>query len=269
MHNETYTIKLPIFEGPFDLLLHLLRINEMDINDVSVSAITQQYLDYIHTMRALDLELAGEFLVMASTLLNIKSRLLIPTYDNSEKAEPDEDNSLTADALVQQLIEYRKYKEASVFLKEREEQMSQLQFRSNPEVLMPQPTQEELTCEVSLLLKAFAKVISIVETPDYNPDIFEPYTVQDKIQYIEQLCSINNKTVSLSDIFHRCFNRMEIVTTFLAVLELTRLKKVIITQDKIFDDVYVQLSDEDEQDPVEPLENDNLSAKENDTDDRQ
>ena len=108
-----------------------------------------------------------------------------------------------------------------------------------------------------------------METPDYNPDIFEPYTVQDKIQYIEQLCSINNKTVSLSDIFHRCFNRMEIVTTFLAVLELTRLKKVIITQDKIFDDVYVQLSDEDEQDPVEPLENDNLSAKENDTDDRQ
>ena len=250
LQQESYKIHLPIFEGPFDLLLHLLSINEMDINDIRISDITQQYLDYIHEMQSLDLEIAGEFLVMASTLLNIKSRLLVSSQKDTKDVDTDEDTILTADDLVRQLIEYRKFKEAAVILKDREEQMSHLLFRHNQAITLPPPPPEEYSYDIALLLKAFAKVISIVETPDYDPQIYEPYTIDNKIEYVEQLCKLNDEVISLEEVFHHCFNRMEIVVTFLAVLELTRMKKLVIEQEHIFGNINISLNKNYETEPV-------------------
>ncbi|MBI1785148.1 segregation/condensation protein A, partial [Candidatus Sumerlaeota bacterium] len=132
---DEYKVKLQVFEGPLDLLLHLVKINEMDIYDIQIAEVTKQYLEYIRLMQSLDLEVAGEFIVMASTLLNIKLRSLLP-----DSGEPDEDEEelgdiLTAQALMEQLVQYRKFKEAAARLQEQEEQQARIFFR---DVALPQ-----------------------------------------------------------------------------------------------------------------------------------
>src|SRR5690242_5593709 len=131
-----YKVKLPIFEGPLDLLLHLIRQNEMEISEISISQITSQYLDYLRYIEALDLEVAGDFLVMAATLLNIKLRSLLPASEEDEQAAQEEelDNFMSARQLMARLIEYRKFKEAAHDLGQRAERQAQIFVR---EVALP------------------------------------------------------------------------------------------------------------------------------------
>src|SRR3990172_11137747 len=133
--DEAYSIKLPVFEGPFDLLLHLIKENKIDIYDIPIALITRQYLEYIELMKELDLEIAGEFLVMASTLVHIKSRMLLPVEDTLDTEEP-EDPRLE---LVQKLLEYQAFREAALGLKEREEERQGI-FTRSP---MPEPEEGE------------------------------------------------------------------------------------------------------------------------------
>jgi segregation and condensation protein A len=233
----TYTVKLPVFEGPFDLLLHLIKANEMDISDIRISEITQQYLDYIRLMRELDLELAGEFLVMAATLIHIKARSLLPVPPDPEEQEEEIDEILSARELVRQLVEYRKYKEAAAELRKREEQAARIIFRTNVISIVPEQT-EELSEDVSLLYKAFARVLRFVETSPFVPEMTEQFTVEDKINYIEDLAR-RDKQFALEEVFRRCFNRSEVIVTFLAVLELCRMKRIQIRQDSSFEQISV------------------------------
>lgn len=233
----TYTVKLPVFEGPFDLLLHLIKANEMDISDIRISEITQQYLDYIRLMRELDLELAGEFLVMAATLIHIKARSLLPVPPDPEEQEEEIDEIMSARELVRQLVEYRKYKEAASELRRREEQASRVIFRTNVINIVPEKT-EELSEDIALLYKAFARVLRFVEQSTFNPEIEEQFSVEEKINYIEDLAR-REKRFSLEDVFKRCFNRTEVIATFLAVLELCRMKRIQIKQDNSFDQISV------------------------------
>lgn len=262
---EQYKIRLSIFEGPFDLLLHLLRINEMDINDIRISEITQQYLDYIRVMKELNLEMAGEFLVMASTLLQIKARMLLPVESDEDGIGQDETTEiLTTDDLVRQLIEYRQFKEAAALLSDREEMMSQLHFRDKSVPLELPAEAEELSFDVSLLLKAFARVVSIIETPDYNPEIYEAFTVDSKLEYVERLCAFSGE-VDLHDVFQRCFNRTELIVTFLAVLEMIAMKKIRFTQNSQFDNITIERceptsADEESTPNTEPTAADNKEA---------
>lgn len=236
-----YTIKLPVFEGPFDLLLHLLKVNEMDIQEIRISEITQQYLDYIRVMRELDLDLAGEFLVMAATLISLKARTLLPAPPEPEEQEEEIDEILTAKDLVRQLVEYRKYKEAAAVLRGKEEAASRVFFRPNIVNIVPEPS-EELSLDVSLLYKAFARVLAVVDAPRYDPHLHEQYTVEDKIAHIVELCRLEPE-VDLTGVFRRCFNRVEIIVTFLAVLELSRLKRVQIQQDSQFDAITLKAAE--------------------------
>jgi len=237
----SYTIKLPVFEGPFDLLLHLVKVNEMDISEIRISEITQQYLDYIRVMRELDLELAGEFLVMAATLIHLKARTLVPPVSEVEEVEEEEVGEIaTAQDLVRQLIEYRKYKEAAAALRQREEEVSRLFYRSNVVTIEPETTQE-LSLDVTLLYKALARVLSVIEAPAFAPELTEQFTVEEKIRHIEDLVA-REQVVDLFDVFRRCFNKSEIIVTFLAVLELTRLKQISISQDHAFDAITIRAS---------------------------
>jgi len=234
----SYTIKLPVFEGPFDLLLHLIRVNEMDIHDIKVAEITKQYLDYLDLMRELDLELAGEFLVMAATLIHIKARTLLPVPPEQEEQEEEIDEILSAKELVRQLLEYRRFKEAAVALREKEDQAARVLFRTGQVIQIVPEAQEELTADVSLLYKAFARVLRFVDAPTYNPHMQEQYSVEDKITYLEDMVN-QAKEVDLENVFRRCFNRSEVIVTFLAVLELCRMKRLAVKQENSFDKITV------------------------------
>lgn len=233
----TYTIKLPVFEGPFDLLLHLIKVNEMDIYDIQIAEITKQYLTYIQMMQELDLELAGDFLVMAATLIHLKARTLLPVPPDPEEQEEEIDEIMSAKELVRQLVEYRKYKEAAAVLRQREEQAAQVVFRTNVINIVPEKT-EELSEDVSLLYKAFARVLQFVDSPRFEPVLEETFTVEEKISYVEELCQRDTE-VDLEEVFKRCFNRVEVIVTFLAVLELCRLKRILIRQPNAFDKIVV------------------------------
>lgn len=229
------TIKLPVFEGPFDLLLHLIKVNEMDIYDIPVAQITRQYLDYIQMMQELDLDLAGEFLVMAATLIHLKARTLLPVPPDPEEQEEEIDEILSAKELVRQLVEYRKYKEAAAVLRGCEEHASHIVYRTGTLNIAPEKT-EELSADVALLYKAFARVLRYVDTPAFNPELVEQFSVEDKISHLEEMTR-REKEVDLFLVFKRCFNRVEVITTFLAVLELCRLKRVQIMQPEQFDSI--------------------------------
>ncbi len=238
----TYTIKLPVFEGPFDLLLHLIRVNEMDIHDIRIAEITRQYLEYIEMMRELDLELAGEFLVMAATLIRIKARMLLPVHQESEEQEEEIDEILSARELVRQLVEYRKFKEAASELRQREEHAARLVFRNNPPVQIVTEEKEELSVDIALLYKAFSRVLRFVDNPTYNPHMNEKFAVEDKITYLEDLVG-TQKQVDLEEVFRRCFNRDEVIVTFLAMLELCRMKRLRIQQEASFEKIVVTASE--------------------------
>lgn len=238
----TYTIKIPVFEGPFDLLLHLVRVNEMDIQDILISGITRQYLEYIQMMRELDLELAGEFLVMAATLIRIKARTLLPARSESEEQEEEIDDIVSARELVRQLVEYRRFKEAAGELRRREEHAARLVFRNNPPVKIVVEEQDELSVDIGLLYKAFSRVLRFVDSPVYNPNMTEKFAVEDKINYLQDLVSAHKK-VDLEEVFRRCFNRDEIIVTFLAMLELCRMKRLVIEQEGSFEKISVSAAD--------------------------
>ncbi len=212
----SYTVKLPVFEGPFDLLLHLVKANEMDLQDIQVAEITKQYLDYIDVMRELDLELAGEFLVMAATLIHLKARTLLPVPPDETEQEEEINEIMSAKELVRQLIEYRKYKEAAVCLRGREASASRVLFRNNVLSVVAEPA-EQMSADLTLLYKAFARVLRYVDSPAFRPQITEQYTVEEKLLHIEELLQREGK-VDLDDVFRRCFNRAEVIVTFLAIV---------------------------------------------------
>jgi len=238
----TYTIKLPVFEGPFDLLLHLIRVNEMDIQDIRIAEITRQYLDYLALMRELDLDLAGDFLVMAATLIHIKARTLLPVPPDQEEQEEEISEILSARELVRQLIEYRKFKEAAVELRHKEEAAAKLVFRTNASIQIAPEQTADLTADVSLLYKAFSRVLRFVDAPGYNPVISEQYSVEEKIAHLEDMLT-REKDLNLEQVFRRCFNKVEIIVTFLAMLELCRLKRLTVFQENPFDGIMVRAAE--------------------------
>ncbi len=240
MATNDCTFTLPVFQGPLDLLLHLIKVNELEISEISISQITGQYLDYLRLMETLDLEVAGDYLVMAASLINIKLRALLP--DAEEEIEPEEeevDNFLTARALMQRLIEYRKFKEAAAGLGDRAERQSQIFIR---EVALPQLAEAESTPQIrgdlTLLLEAFTRVIRFVERRDYHQVQQENYTIEDKISMVRRRLLVE-EGFDLGEIFLECHDKVEMIVTLLAMLELCRLKEVTIRQGEIFGDVRV------------------------------
>jgi segregation and condensation protein A len=233
--EELYNIKLPVFEGPLDLLLHLIRDNKVDIYDIPISFITSRYLEYIEMMKELNLEIAGEFLVMAATLVHIKSRMLLPP-DEDVEPEQMEDPRL---ALVQRLLEYQAYKDAASILKEREDEALKLFSRNSQEEEEEGVSPELYLFDVNLfdLMGAFKKVLDSAP-PEVRTITRETLTVKDRMVTIVEMIE-NLESIRFEEVFRESATRTQMIVTFLALLELLRLGLARAYQEQEFGSIWI------------------------------
>ncbi len=234
-----YKIKLKIFQGPLDLLLYLIKKNEVNIYDIPISDITKQYLEYLEFMKVLDLDIAGEFLVMAATLLLIKSKMLLPQEEVSLDQEiPDED---PREELVKRLLEYKKFKEVAMVLKEKEEEGSEIfrRFLSLPEDSIElEDDSQGFEASIFDLISAFTEVLKNIPKEDFNIILEEEHNVEEKISFILTLLD-QKGVIYFNSIWTRIRSRIEAVVFFLAILELIRQKKIIIRQIGLFGEIKI------------------------------
>jgi len=233
--SAEYKVKLEVFEGPLDLLLYLIKKDEVDIYDISIERITQQYLEFMDAFKILDLEVAGEFIVMAANLIYIKSRSLLPAHVQPPDEDAEEEDPRWE--LVRQLVEYKKFKDAAAQLGRRELEQANM-FNRLPE---PDATAAERPLgDVSVfdLISAFNNVLKRIQQREDLREIFEEnFTVSDKIDLIMKITG--NVALKFTELFARAASRTEIVVTFLALLELIRLKQIRAVQIEPFGEIEV------------------------------
>jgi segregation and condensation protein A len=234
-----YKVKFEVFEGPLDLLLYLIKKEEVDIYEVNLTSLATQFIEYIETMRLLDLEIAGEFLVMASTLMYIKSRELLPV-EQQVQVEGEEDGDDPRWELIRQLVEYKKFKDAAAslqVLEARQEDVfprmpGKLEFESEPAAPRADVSIFDLVNAVNSVLKRFTKREDL-------RDIFEDkWSVSEKIEYLMKTLS-ERLRVKFSELFEGVTSRSEVVVTFLALLELIRLKQLTAVQSEAFGEIEI------------------------------
>ena len=235
-----YRVKLEVFEGPLDLLLHLIKREEVEIVDIPIATITDQYLAYLGAMHELRLDIAGEFLVMAATLTLIKSRMLLPPADG--ESDDEEDADPRAD-LVRQLLEYQRFREAAHQLGDRP--------WLNREVFAREPAWDEAPADpdgvpqirASMwdLLAAFQAVLKRARPAHVHEVIAERISLRDRVQSLLRTLSVA-KTVEFESLFDEDASRLEIIVTFLAVLELCRMQAIRATQDQHFERIIITLA---------------------------
>jgi segregation and condensation protein A len=236
-----YEVKLELFEGPLDLLMHLIQRDEVDIYDIPIAHITRQYLEYIEIMRMLDLEVAGEFLVMAATLMRIKAKMLLPVPPSLEEDEID-----PRDELVQRLLEYRQFKEVAGTLKQREEtrRLSYERGRlpdddeAGPLPLAPATLFHLLDALNRVLARLPARTVLELEA--------EAYDIEEKIARIQSRVLVAG-SLSFETLLGECRNRLQMIVTFLALLELLKLNRLVAVQSGTFG--AIELTP-----PLEPVE---------------
>ncbi|MTI67811.1 MAG: segregation/condensation protein A [Firmicutes bacterium] len=244
-----YTVVLESFEGPFDLLYHLIEKSEVDIYDIPISDIADQYINYLEKMEELDLDITSEFLVMAATLLEIKSKMLLPKEKNEgEQLEFEETDP--REELVRRLIEYKKYKIAAEKLKEKELIHSKVFYKPKEEIEHFYESKDDILegLELSDLVKALDKVIKKNKTSNENFNMKnierEEITIEQAMNSILGLISENDK-IEFDDLFINKVNRSNIVVTFLALLELIKLENITIVQTNNFGNIIIKKYDKD------------------------
>lgn len=241
--SNACTLKLNNFEGPFDLLFYLIEKNKIDIYDIPIAEITEQYMDYLSAMQQLDLEIASEFLVMAATLLHIKSKMLLPSVRTSEGDE--EEGIDPREELIIKLIEYKKYKEFSEYLKEREEKWQLVHYKL-PEAIPDIVLEEELDVSSEALRNCFINVM--VRYKSRMNDVsnkMKRILGQEKVSLrakIKELLGIISKGIKVC--FSQLYNtavrsRLEVATGFLAVLEVVKIGRANVEQKTDFGEIYV------------------------------
>lgn len=241
------TVKLQVFEGPLDLLLHLLDKNKVNIYDIPIVEITNQYMEYIREMKRQDLNVMSEFLVMAATLIDIKSKMLLPAKETEEEEAED-----PRAELVEQLLEYKMYKCISYELKDRQMDAEKVMFKEptipDEVAAYEEPVDlEELMADVtlkklndifkSIMRKQEDKIDSV--RSKFGKIEKEEVSLSDKMVYLEQY-AMTHPHFSFRSLLEAQCGKMEIIVTFLAVLELMKMGKITIYQDKIFDDIRIE-----------------------------
>ncbi|MGF1571992.1 MAG: segregation and condensation protein A [Sumerlaeia bacterium] len=231
---------LPVFEGPLDLLLHLVKVHEMDITDIEISVITAQYQAAIQDMQELQLDVAGDFLVMAATLINIKLRSLLPRDEQSEEFTPEEeiDEILSTQDLIRKLVEYRRFKELSAQLHDYELKNKGICYRSQALTYVPGSKTELPRQDIRLLYDAFSKVLRTVRQKPQHTVQKERFTVEEKLNHLRKTISLG-QTVNMARIFERCTIKEEVISYFLAILEMSKLREITIAQAGSFEDILI------------------------------
>jgi len=232
-----YKVKLEVFEGPLDLLLYLIKQDEIEIYDISLERITSQYLEYLQAFKELNIELAGEFIVMAANLIYLKSRSLLPLDQQPPEEDAGEEDPRWE--LIRQLIEYKKFKEAAAELHLRELEQEKIFPREAASSLAIQEPLRLGEVGIFQLINAFQTVIKRIETQHEVQEIFgERFSVSEKIDAILQRVASGTR-IRFSDLFGAVVSRVEVVVTFLALLELIRLKQVRVFQKNIFEEIEI------------------------------
>ncbi len=234
-----YKVKFEVFEGPLDLLLYLIKKQEVDIYQVNLTELANQFIEYVELMRMLDLEIAGEFMVMAATLMYIKSRELLPT-DQQATIEGEDQEPDPRWELIRKLVEYKKFKDAAVKLHELELAQENVFRRVAPkpdvEVETPLP---KLDVSLFDLLGALNRVLKRLEARTDALDVTdEKWTVNEKMELLLRLVA-ERGILRFSDLFEPITSRAEVIVTFLALLELVRLKQLVAAQSVQFGEIQI------------------------------
>jgi len=227
-----YSVRIELFEGPMDLLLYLIEKDELDIYNIRIADITRQYLEYVELMRMLDLDLAGEFLVMAARLMQIKARMLLPFFEEDDEPNPRE-------GLIEALVEYRRIKKAAELMAD-VESLSRLHhnFRALYDGNQQQENQTELEVNLFDLLRAFREVsLRPIEEEAFHKIPPLTITVEERIQYLLDI--ISSDKMRFTDIFHPQDSKLMLIVTFVALLELVRLHKISLYQNKPFGEIWI------------------------------
>jgi segregation and condensation protein A len=236
IETKPYQVKLPIFQGPLDLLLHLIEREELDITTVSLAQVTDQYLEYIGLLEELSAEALADFLVIAARLLLIKSEMLLPRPPGSPGKEEEED---IGDELARQLIEYKRFKEAAGGLRQREESGLRAYVRIAPLPRLDKPLDLE---DVSLadLVEAVQRALNVRPPLPPVSEVVTPFTVTvaEKMAFIEQKLG-RQRRLSFNHLLDQATSRQEIIVTFMAVLELIKLKGIVVQQERLFGEIVI------------------------------
>lgn len=244
--TDSYSIKLPQFEGPFDLLLFFIERDELDIYDIPIFTITQDFLNYIHQMENLNIELASEFILVAATLMRIKAKLLLPR----KEVDPETGTEIDPrEELVNRLLEYKKFKEATETLRVMEDERQSITKRGNieeeiKEVAAAFETEYEMESLTMLrLLKAFQTVLTRVDRQKnkvVHTVVSPPYTIQGEKMMLRELVS-ENEQVAFEKIFEKVENRVHAIFTFLAMLELVQEQQLMIVIGDGYNNFWIRL----------------------------
>jgi segregation and condensation protein A len=223
-------IRLDIFEGPLDLLLYLIKKDHLNIYDIPITQVVDQYLQFLELMKFLDINIASEYLVMAATLINIKSKMLLPKPPEPEEPEVD-----PREELIKRLLEYEKFKEAAEFLKDKERERLKYITRSASET-----QSKEVFLEASIfdLISAFKTALKDVPRDIFFEVIKDEFTVEEKIHDLLHLFLVK-ETVSIDELFSAAKSKMEIVVIFLAILELIKICEIVAVQKVLFGQILL------------------------------
>ena len=232
----SYKIKLEVFEGPLDLLLYLVKKDHLNICDIPIAKVTDQYLAYLELMKLLDLNIAGEFLVMAATLMQIKSKMLLPAEEGQEQVDEEDPRA----ELVRRLLEYEKFKEIAENLRQKEVGQQEIFKRPKTDGLSQVPEEKEVYFEASIfdLISAFSKALEEVPKEIFYEVFKDEFTVEQKVHQILHLL-VEKSKVGLSELFMQAKNKIEVIVTFLAILELIRMKEVAAMQKGLFEEIEI------------------------------
>ena len=234
---KDYLVKLDAFEGPMDLLMHLIEKNKIDLYDIPIADLTRQYLDHIDTLYQFDIEYASEFLVMAATLLRIKSRMMLPRTEQENEQEEDPRMEL-----VERLIEYRRFKEISSILFSMNDAQS-LYVERSP-MLLPAYRLPLEGLSAESLMRLFSDVQRIREEPSIPAVVLaaEEYRVQDKMEEILELLKRRHGNIRLNDAFPTG-TREELLSAFLALLELAKMQMVFLSQEHLYHEIFISVKE--------------------------
>lgn len=236
-------IKIENFEGPFDLLLHLIKKNQMDIYDIRIYDITTQYITYLNQMKEMDLEITSEFIVIAATLLEIKSKMLLPRNDKEDEMEEEDPRK----ELVSKLLEYKKFKLVANFLKEKEDSVG-IMFSKKPEIIEDKRIDNnDILKDITILelFNIYNNLINVHRAKMNTDNIIDKEIPLDKFKIEDKMIELSSKLdkgekIVFSEVIYKCESKMEMVVTFLALLELIKLRVVSAVQEGAFKEIYVE-----------------------------